>query len=385
MSAEKEIALAFPRGAHQEVFLEGVLCYAEERQLPWTYVMAAESLAMSVLDLKSWSGDGILAALNTEQEAELAQSLSMPIINISSALEKSPVPRSMVDNTAIGVLAAEHLKTKGFQTYAFYGLTGVSYSTQRFMSYRQCLLEAGFDCTLFLAEPTYGLPGIDWQRQHHDLLEWIRGLPTPCGIFAVSDYRAIQVLNACRRLGIHVPGRMAVLGVDNEQVICEHSHPRLSSVSRNDGMEGYRAAELLDCLMKGLEVPNESVTAPLQVVERQSTATFAVTDPRLQAALTYLHDHLEDPISIDQVISHAQVSRRWLEYTFRDVLGETPYQYLRRQRLAHAKRLLATEPATKIYGIAQRSGFSSAKQLTIAFQQEFGQSPREYRRNVVNL
>lgn len=382
MSVEQEIALAFPRGAHQEIFIEGVLRYAEERQLPWTYILAAETLALSVLDLKSWPGDGMLAALNTPQEAEFARAVAIPIINISSALETSPVPRSMVDNQAIGVLAAEHLVAKGFQAYAYYGLSDVEYSKQRFAGYQRRLGEAGFESTQFLAKPTYGMQGIDWQRQHHELTEWLRELPTPCGLFAVSDYRAIQVLNACRRLGIHVPGRIAVLGVDNEQVICGHSHPRLSSVSRNDNMEGYRAAELLDSRMRGLEVPWESVTPPVQVVERQSTATFAVTDPRLQAALTYLHDHLEDPISIDQVISHAQVSRRWLEYTFRDVLGETPYQYLRRQRLAHAKRLLATEPATKIYGIAQRSGFSSAKQLTIAFQQEFGQSPREFRRSV---
>jgi transcriptional regulator GlxA family with amidase domain len=106
-----------------------------------------------------------------------------------------------------------------------------------------------------------------------------------------------------------------------------------------------------------------------------------VSDSRLRDALAFLHQHIEKPITIDQIKEHAGVSRRWLEYAFRDVLGETPYQYLRRQRLALARRLLAEEPSAKVYSIAQQAGFSSAKQLAIAFQQDFGMSPREYRRS----
>ena len=118
----KEIALAFPRGAHQEVFIEGVLRYAREHAFNWSYITAPESLSLSVLDLMGWPGDGILAALNTPKEAECAASLSLPVVNISSALPRSPVPRSIVDNRAIGFLAADHLMGKGFQDYAFYGL-----------------------------------------------------------------------------------------------------------------------------------------------------------------------------------------------------------------------------------------------------------------------
>ncbi|MCA9262084.1 MAG: helix-turn-helix transcriptional regulator [Planctomycetales bacterium] len=98
--------------------------------------------------------------------------------------------------------------------------------------------------------------------------------------------------------------------------------------------------------------------------------------------MTFLHEHLTRPISIDEVTGHAKVSRRWLEYAFREVVGETPYQYLRRLRLERAKRMLADEPSTKIYEVAQNNGFSSSKQLTLAFQQEFGLSPREYRQSL---
>jgi AraC-like DNA-binding protein len=103
-------------------------------------------------------------------------------------------------------------------------------------------------------------------------------------------------------------------------------------------------------------------------------------DTRLLEAVAYIHQHLEDPIGVQELVSHVGVSRRWLEYAFRDALGETPYQYIRRQRLEHAGRLLEEEPNSRIYQVALRTGFNSAKQLTMAFRQHFGLSPREYRR-----
>jgi LacI family transcriptional regulator len=382
MKRVREIALAFPRGAHQEVFIDGVLRYARDNECNWSYITAPESLSLSVLDLVGWPGDGILAALNTAEEAECAAAISIPVVNISSALVRSPVPRSIVDNHAIGALAADHLVSKGFQTYAFYGLDGVQYSKDRHAGFEERLAAAGYDSVEFLSKPTFGLGGNQWLQQYHVLADWLAQLPTPCGLFAVSDYRARQVLDACRQVELKVPEQIAVIGVDNEQVICEHAFPTLTSVARNDQLEGYRAAAMLHRLLQGKRVPREEdPIPPLQVVERESTATFAVADSRLRQALAFLHEHIEKPITIDQITEHAGVSRRWLEYAFRDVLGETPYQYLRRQRLAMARRLLAENPSDKVYAIAQQTGFSSAKQLAIAFHQDFGMSPREYRRS----
>ncbi len=381
----KEIALAFPRGAHQELFIEGVLRYAADQDCNWSYITAPESLSLSVLDLVGWPGDGILAALNTSQEAACAAALSLPVVNISSALPRSPVPRSIVDNQAIGHLAADHLVGKGFQDYAYYGLSDVQYSRDRQAGFEERLHHAGYRCEEFLSKPTFGLGGNLWLLQHRALAQWLASLPTPCGLFAVSDYRARQALDACRQIGLQVPEQIAVIGVDNEQIICEHAYPKLTSVARNDQLEGYRAAAMLDRLLNGKRVSlEERPIPPLQVVERESTATFAVSDPRLRDALSFLHQHLEKPITIDQITEHAGVSRRWLEYAFRDVLGETPYQYLRRQRLALARRLLSEEPSSKVYSVAQQAGFSSAKQLAIAFQQDFGMSPREYRKSTLS-
>src|SRR5262245_55309528 len=118
MKHAKEIALAFPRGAHQEALINGVLRYASEHGCNWTYVTAPESLSLSVLDLRGWRGDGIIAALNTPAEATCVKELGLPTVNISGTLAKTPVPRVSVDHRLVGEMAAEHLIERGFQEFA---------------------------------------------------------------------------------------------------------------------------------------------------------------------------------------------------------------------------------------------------------------------------
>ena len=144
----KEIALAFPRGAHQEELINGVLRYAADHGCTWTYITAPESLALSVLDLHGWRGDGIIAALNTPAEANCVRELSMPIVNISGTLPKTPVPRVSLDSHLVGRMAADHLIERGFQEFAYYGLRSVAYSTVRRESFESRLEANGADVRL---------------------------------------------------------------------------------------------------------------------------------------------------------------------------------------------------------------------------------------------
>lgn len=377
----KEIALAFPRGAHQELLINGVLRYASEHSCKWSYITAPESLALSVLDLQGWRGDGIIAALNTPTETECVKALPMPIVNISGTLAKSPVPRVSLDNALVGRMAAEHLIERGFEEFAYYGLRSVAYSTVRRESFESRLEAAGAKCVSLLMPPTYRAKAEHWRDQQRKLVKWLTGLPKPIGLFAVTDYRARQVLDACRQVDVRVPQQVAVVGVDNEEVICMHGEPKLSSVARNNQQEGYHAAAMLDQLIRGKNVTTmEEMIPPLGVVARESTETVAFKDPRLCEAIDYLNKHIDDPIGVQELASHVGVSRRWMEYAFRDALGESPYQYIRHRRLKLAQHLLEEETAAKIYEVARRTGFTSAKQLSMAFCQEFGVSPRDYQR-----
>ena len=382
MRHAKEIALAFPHGAHQEELINGVLRYAGEHGCNWTYITAPESLSLSVLDLRGWRGDGIIAALNTPAEANCAKGLSLPIVNISATLAKTPVPRVSCDSRVVGELAAEHLVERGFQQFAFYGLRGVAYSALRQEGFNARLAVAGCRSVSVLMPPTYRARSLQWRDQQRKLVHWLGRLPKPVGLLAVTDYRARQVLDACRQVGLRVPQQVAVIGVDNEEVICGHVQPRLSSVARNNVQEGYHAAAMLSLLLRRKPVPSmEETIAPIGVVARESTETVAFQDPRLCEAIDYLNEHIASPLGVQELASHVGVSRRWMEYAFREALGESPYQYIRRRRLKLAQRLLETNSRTKIYEIAQQTGFSSAKQFSMAFSQEFGTSPREYQRS----
>lgn len=382
MKQAKEIALAFPRGAHQEELINGLLRYASEHGCNWTYITAPESLALSVLDLKGWHGDGIIAALNTPAEASCAKTLSLPIVNISATLPKSPVPRVICDSRMLGELAADHLIERGFQQFAYYGLRGVAYSTARQEGFDERLAKSGFRSTSLLMPPTYRVRSQQWRDQLRKLVQWVTKLPKPVGLFAVTDYRARQVLDTCRQVGLRVPQQVAVIGVDNEEVICAHVQPRLSSVARNNRQEGYHAAAMLDLLLRHKPLPSvEESISPLGVVARESTETVAFQDPRLCDAIDYMNENLAAPLGVQELASHVGVSRRWMEYAFREALGESPYQYIRRRRLKLAQRLLEKDARVKIYEIARQTGFSSAKQFSMAFSQEFGSSPREYQRS----
>jgi transcriptional regulator GlxA family with amidase domain len=120
---------------------------------------------------------------------------------------------------------------------------------------------------------------------------------------------------------------------------------------------------------------------PAGIVERDSTRVIAVSDSRIREAINYIFQHIEQPFGVQELAVHVGVSRRWLEYSFRETVGESPYKYIRRQQLEHARRLLTENPSVKVYQIAQRTGFNSAKRFMTAFRQSFGQSPREYRRS----
>ena len=136
--------------------------------------------------------------------------------------------------------------------------------------------------------PTYRAKGLQWRDQQRKLVKWLAGLPTPIGLFAVTDYRARQVLDACRQIGLRVPQQVAVIGVDNEEVICVHVQPQLSSVVRNNQQEGYHAAAMLDQLIRGRKLEaTEEMIPPLGVVARESTETVAFKDPRLCEAIEY--------------------------------------------------------------------------------------------------
>ena len=328
--------------------------------------------------LKDWQGDGIIARVDSPQIAAALRRTRLPVVDVSAERFSSEFSRVSIDNGAVARLAAEHLEAKGFSDFAYCGDRRFLWSRQRGVEFRRCLAEKGRRCVDFGEPAGTAKPGSD--AEIRAIARWLKGLPKPVGVFACYDGRALQVLEACQLLGLQVPDQVAVLGVDNDELVCELANPPLSSVQPNARRSGYEAAALLARLMGGEKkavAPTHQVQ-PVRVVERQSTDVVAVADVKVAAALKFIRLHACEGMDVGDVLRAVPMSRTRLEQKFKALLGHSPHRQLVQQRIARAKHLLA-ESKIAISEVAEQAGFDNASYLSVAFRRETGLSPFAYR------
>ncbi|MFZ2639745.1 MAG: DNA-binding transcriptional regulator [Verrucomicrobiia bacterium] len=377
----KRIGLAFPLGiAFMERLLQGILDYAREHG-GWVFTRMPERLNPSIDWLAHWQGDGAFAVITTAADAKIARSLRMPVVNLTAHLGETGAPTVMVDHEAIGRLAARHLIERRFQRFGYYGARGMYYSRLRRAGFVGAVERAAGACKVL--EVTAAITARhDWRREQESLDEWLRTLQSPVGIMASTDLRASMVTEACARLRLRVPEDVAVIGVDNDPVVCEFSHPPLSSVSRNDAEVGRQAAALLDRLMRGAPPPKRPIlVAPDSVVARRSTETLAIEDPHVAAAVRYIRGHLHERFGVERILGLSAVSRRRLEHRFRRSLGCTPYALISQLRVERARQLLAGPKKRTLSEIATACGFSELRRFRLVFHRLTGTTPAHFRKS----
>jgi LacI family transcriptional regulator len=202
---------------------------------------------------------------------------------------------------------------------------------------------------------------------------------------AVDDSAAHDLAAACLKAGIGVPDHVAIMGVNNDDLLCDSAWPPLSSVDCDYSRVGYIAAGMLDRLLKDEKLPKaerEVRLAPLGVVRRQSTDLLAVDEPEVADAVRYIREHACDPCSVGDVLRHVPVGRRWLERQFMKKLGRNPHDEIMRVRIETAKRLLL-QPELTLPDIAERCGFAANQNLGRAFRDATGVTPGVYRRAAI--
>jgi LacI family transcriptional regulator len=235
--------------------------------------------------------------------------------------------------------------------------------------------EAGHEARSFVPAAT----AADVAAQAADLRRWLRELPKPVGIMACYDIRGQQVLDACRSAGLAVPAEVAVIGVDNDELLCDLASPPLTSVVPNAHRTGYEAAGLLDRLMAGKRVAAApTLIAPLGVAARQSTDVLAVDDREVARAVQFIREHACDGINVGDVLRVVPLSRRVLEMRFQRLLGRTPREEILQARLGRVKQLLG-ETDLPLYLIAERTGFEHVEYLSVVFRREAGTTPSAFR------
>ena len=366
-------------------FLEGIVRYANLHG-PWDFYLHPGDFFQALPEMEQWGGTGIIARIETAGVAQAILDCGLPTIALDvsqnvplEALSKARLSEVASDSVKAAEVAAEHLLEQGLHNFAYVGEANRAWSGNRQKGFVNWLQRKG------LTTEVYKLPESPrmqrWEHEQPLLAEWIAALPKPVGVMASNDDRGRQVLEACRLAGVSVPMEVAVIGVDNDALLCKLSNPPLSSVELNAEEGGFRAAALLDGLMSGrVTAPERLFVKPSRVVQRRSTEFSAVDDPIVAAALHTIQTLAAKPITINEIVAPLKISRRSFEIRFRRAVGRTPHEELRRARLVRAKQLLV-ETSESIDHVAVSSGFCSAGHLCTSFVKEFNVTPAQFRRH----
>lgn len=373
-----ETSMAYGRG-----LLKGISQYVTENGYWSTYIDQRSLNDPPPAWLPSWNGHGVIMRAQTRRMAQLVANLKVPAIDTLHHYENLGVPIVIPDYHSIAVAAVEHLLERHFRHFAFVGVERAHWSKARRDAVVSVLRKAGFPCHVY--SPLSRRRFLEsWEGGQQDLTEWLCDLPKPIGVIAAHDLRALCVMDACRRGGLVVPEQVALVGVDNDEPLCMHGNPPISSVVIDHNLIGYRAAALLDRMMKGRKCSTKPVQIKARgVITRRSSDVVAIEDSLTAKAVRFIRQRACEGIDVNDVARHCGVSRRTLERTFDSFLGISPHDQIVRTRVARAKELLS-ETDYPLDTIAAKSGLSQAAYLNVLFKREVGTTPGEYRRLSVN-
>ncbi len=371
---------------HRDCF-EGILRYARVNG-PWRlYRAEGRPGEQRLQDLRKWGCSGIIASACSLSEAHGIADAGVPVV----VFEPDPASRApahplanyaclRVDSVATGECAARFFLERHYRQFAFVGETRTLYwSHERGEAFRTAVEAAGGTYHAYPA-PTSS-ERHDWIVEQPRMEAWLRSLTKPVALFAAMDGRARQVLDACLDADIAVPEEVAVLGVDDDPLICEATLPTLSSIQYNSEHAGYLLAEHLDKLMRGRHLPRqEQWIKPTRVIRRRSTDADAIADKRVARACEFIWKEAgHQPITVRDVVRRVGSSRRYAEQHFKAAVGRTIMEEIRRVTLERVCGLL-TETNLPIGEIGRQCGFQRESHLAFLFRKHHGMTMNQYRR-----
>jgi len=361
----------------QSLFNAALISYAARRD-HWKFVFSTEVSVQTLRFLRQLDCDGALIRVVSPAIAREAKKLSFPLVNFSSWLANPPVPTVRVDNVMMGRLAAEHLLQKGFRRFGIVLSKGGWFIHPRHQSFLETVGAAGFGANVATFQlRSYPADAADLER----FREWVRGLPTPTGLFLTNDDPdAPALMDACRAAGKKIPLDVAVITSHGHPEICRACRPPLTYVDQNEAGVALEAAKFLDRLMSGEANAAQTILVPSGgVVALGSTETAAIEDREVAQAVEFIRAHIAEPINIKDVAQHFSIARRTLERRFRLAMKVSPHDFQTRERIERAKDLLRATPPLTLGEVARRCGFTSAARLNLVFHRVAHASPASYR------
>ena len=360
----------------------GILRYAASHPYLETVVIADHIANRRLSDLRGWKIDGLITTPQHLSKPALIRRISAPAMVIANGRHLLPPSGCrrfgavVCDNEGVGRCGAEFFLKKNFTSFAFVGMPEEqAWAGERLNGFRAALEKHGHVCSIYRPPA-----GSGWRAEERALKRFLQELPKPCGLLAAIDSRAKHVIDVCIGSGIAVPQQISVLGVDNDEMFCEWSRPSISSIQPDFEISGYRLAELLDALMHNAPKPPVILRYGTSgIVERLSTLDVTGAARIATLAREFIRKNAKAPITLSDIAASAGCSPRVLQRRFQEVLGRTPIDELRRQRLKHVCEMLikTTTPIDLIGGFC---GFTSNSNLKEAFRAMYGMSLSDYRK-----
>lgn len=376
-----ESSRAYGRGC-----LTGIAAYLRAHG-PWHVLHLERGLQEDVPPvIRGQRIDGVIARMENPRIARSVARLGAPTVDLRGSVMPERGVTLDTDPRACAEMAIAHFRERGFRDLAWCGYPGVDFSDRRRQWFVSSAIAAGLDPAIYNPPVRQGGKGGTLSREARGELDepqiaaWLTGLRRPVGVFACNDVRGRQVVRAAAMTGLRVPDEVAVLGVDNDEVICDLANPPLSSIEPDTYGLGFEGAAALAMLMGG-EVSSERklLVPPRRIAVRRSTDVLAVDDVQVAEALRFIRAHACEGIGVEKVVGGLSISRATLERRFRSVIGRSPRQEIERVRYDRIRLLLA-ETRYTLDRIAPMAGYRTAAHLVTAFSRRAGCTPGEFRR-----
>ena len=327
---------------------------------------------------KEWRADVVIAQFDPEDDVTLFRKNGIVALAQDFIRKFDTIPNITGDYALTGTMAAEYFLAKGFTNFGFFGYNGVCWSDERCEAFRARIEKNMGGGCFFL----YDRQNIDnmWYYDQSILTGWLEELPKPVAIMTCDDNQGNILLQACELCGLNVPYDVAIMGVDNDEILCNMSNPAMSTINVDMEQGGYDTAALVDRMVKDPTYMGEDVVLrPLGVVERLSSSLFATNDKEILMALKYIHSNIESKLQVTDVLANVPLSRRLLEQRFKKMTGNTIYNYISLQRIERFSQLLLSSNDS-ISDIAARLDEFDTKSISRRFKELKGCTPSEYRR-----
>lgn len=280
------------------------------------------------------------------------------------------------DNDAVARMAASFFLKRNFVHFAYVPYSHeVCWCMERQAAFEKVLADHGFPVHIFQAAKQ---DGSDWFTQRDRMQDWLQDLPKPVALLAANDFRGRQVLEVCQRAGIPVPYQVAVLGVDNDQPICELSYPSLSSIAVDWEKAGFMSAEALDLLMKGKNPPTR-LYGPTRIVSRNSTEHLQISDPLVVRILEMIRFNKGENLRVADILKSIHVSERSAQEHFKKAMGHSIMEEIKKVRMKYVCELIE-ETDIPFHEMSKSFGFENPNHLGQLFKKEYGMTMSEYRR-----